>query len=89
MRPHGAVRAPRALLTDHRHPAPPEERPPWEEPAEEWAGPESLDPTPVWKQYVVLAVLSVVLLVALGAYCAATVTQPPPQALPRTSTAIL
>jgi hypothetical protein len=28
-----------------------------DQPVEQWAGPESLDPTPVWKQYVLVAVL--------------------------------
>lgn len=31
-----------------------------DQPTEHWAGPESLDPTPVWKQYVLIAVLLVV-----------------------------
>lgn len=72
MRPHGAVRAPRALLTEERPPPDGrwEGRPPWEEPAEEWTGPESLDPTPVWKQYIVLAALALVFLVMVGVYCA-------------------
>lgn len=28
-----------------------------DQPTEQWAGPESLDPTPVWKQYVLIALL--------------------------------
>lgn len=36
-----------------------------DQPVEQWAGPESLDPTPVWKQYLVVAILLVVGLVAL------------------------
>lgn len=34
-----------------------------DQPAEHWAGPESLDPTPVWKQYVLVAALTLVGLV--------------------------
>src|SRR6185436_1129677 len=34
-----------------------------DQPVEQWAGPESLDPTPVWKQYVLVAVLAIVSLV--------------------------
>jgi hypothetical protein len=26
-----------------------------DQPTEHWAGPESLDPTPVWKQYILVA----------------------------------
>lgn len=36
-----------------------------DQPTEHWAGPESLDPTPVWKQYVLIALLLVVGLVAI------------------------
>ncbi len=36
-----------------------------DQPAEHWAGPESLDPTPVWKQYVLIALLLVVGLVVI------------------------
>ncbi|HEU5288869.1 MAG TPA: hypothetical protein VFV20_10735 [Candidatus Limnocylindria bacterium] len=36
-----------------------------DQPAEHWAGPESLDPTPVWKQYALVALLLVVGLVVL------------------------
>ena len=36
-----------------------------DQPSEHWAGPESLDPTPVWKQYVLIAVLLLVALVAI------------------------
>ncbi|HEY6960169.1 MAG TPA: hypothetical protein VI814_15210 [Candidatus Limnocylindria bacterium] len=35
-----------------------------DQPTEQWAGPESLDPTPVWKQYLLVAIL---LVVGLGA----------------------
>ena len=34
-----------------------------DQPVEQWAGPESLDPTPVWKQYVLVALLAIVALV--------------------------
>lgn len=37
-----------------------------DQPPEHWAGPESLDPTPVWKQYIVVAVLLVLALVIIG-----------------------
>ena len=36
-----------------------------DQPAEHWAGAESLDPTPVWKQYVLIALLLVVGLVVV------------------------
>ncbi len=36
-----------------------------DQPAEHWAGPESLDPTPVWKQYVLVALLLLVGLLVL------------------------
>lgn len=36
-----------------------------DQPTEHWAGPESLDPTPVWKQYVLIALLLVVGLVVI------------------------
>jgi len=36
-----------------------------DQPVEQWAGPESLDPTPVWKQYILVALLFVVGLVAV------------------------
>lgn len=36
-----------------------------DQPTEHWAGPESLDPTPVWKQYVLVALLLVVGLVVI------------------------
>jgi hypothetical protein len=36
-----------------------------DQPVEHWAGPESLDPTPVWKQYLLVALLLVVGLVAV------------------------
>jgi hypothetical protein len=41
-----------------------------DQPVEQWAGPESLDPTPVWKQYLLVAAFVVValVLVAVVAY---------------------
>jgi hypothetical protein len=36
-----------------------------DQPVEQWAGPESLDPTPVWKQYVLVALLLVVGLIVV------------------------
>lgn len=41
-----------------------------DQPVEQWAGPESLDPTPVWKQYLLVAAFVVVALalVAVVAY---------------------
>ena len=38
-----------------------------DQPAEHWAGPESLDPTPVWKQYVLIAALLLVGLIVVVA----------------------
>lgn len=38
------------------------------EPVEQWAAPESLDPTPVWKQYLVVTVLGLGLVLAAAAY---------------------
>ena len=38
-----------------------------DQPVEQWAGPESLDPTPVWKQYILVALLLVVGLVVVVA----------------------
>jgi hypothetical protein len=38
-----------------------------DQPVEHWAGPESLDPTPVWKQYLLVALLLVVGLVVIVA----------------------
>jgi hypothetical protein len=41
-----------------------------DQPVEQWAGPESLDPTPVWQQYLLVAAFVVIalVLVALVAY---------------------
>ena len=36
-----------------------------DQPVEQWAGPESLDPTPVWKQYVLVAALLAVGLIVV------------------------
>src|SRR4029077_19254301 len=37
-----------------------------DQPVEQWAGPESLDPTPVWKQYLLVAAFVLVALVLLA-----------------------
>lgn len=52
-----------------------------DQPVEQWAGPESLDPTPVWKQYVLVAALLavgliVVLIAAVPALAPGFVTPP-------------
>ena len=47
-----------------------------DQPVEQWAGPESLDPTPVWKQYVLVALL---LALALVVVLATSVTSLAPQ----------
>jgi len=52
-----------------------------DQPAEHWAGPESLDPTPVWKQYLLVAALLavglvVILVVAVAALAPSFVTPP-------------
>ena len=52
-----------------------------DQPVEQWAGPESLDPTPVWKQYVLVALLFVlglivVVIVAVTALAPMFVTPP-------------
>jgi Rieske Fe-S protein len=41
------------------------------EPPEHWAPPESLDPTPVWKQYALVGLLLIAFLAAITAYVAA------------------
>ena len=53
-----------------------------DQPVEHWAGPGSLDPTPVWKQYLVVAVFVVValVLVAVVAYSALAVELATPPA---------
>ncbi len=38
------------------------------EPPEQWAPAESLDPTPVWKQYALIALLGLAFVTAVGAY---------------------
>lgn len=43
------------------------------EPPEHWAPPESLDPTPVWRQYVLVALLVVGIVVIVVAYVTAAV----------------
>ena len=52
-----------------------------DQPTEHWAGPESLDPTPVWKQYALVALLLlvgliVVVIVAVAALAPAFATPP-------------
>jgi hypothetical protein len=52
-----------------------------DQPAEHWAGPESLDPTPVWKQYLLVAALLavglvVIVIVAVAALAPTFVTPP-------------
>ena len=53
-----------------------------DQPVEQWAGPESLDPTPVWKQYLLVAAFVVValVLVAFVAYSALAVELATPPA---------
>ena len=53
-----------------------------DQPTEHWAGPESLDPTPVWKQYLLVAafVLIALVLVVFGAYSALAVELATPPA---------
>ncbi len=55
------------------------------EPPEHWAPAESLDPTPVWKQYVLVALLALAFVAAAGVYAYAAVLPDvvaPPAALP-------
>ncbi len=47
-----------------------------DQPVEQWSGPESLDPTPVWKQYILVALL---LALALVVVLATSVTSLAPQ----------
>ncbi len=53
-----------------------------DQPVEQWAGAESLDPTPVWKQYILVAgsVLAALVLVAAVAYSALAVELATPPA---------
>lgn len=53
-----------------------------DQPVEQWAGPESLDPTPVWKQYLLVAafVLLALVLVTVVAYSALAVELATPPA---------
>jgi hypothetical protein len=56
-----------------------------DQPPEHWAPPESLDPTPVWKQYVLVAVLlflSLGLIAAVSAFALAAQLVPPPAVVP-------
>lgn len=55
------------------------------EPVEHWAGPESLDPTPVWKQYLVVIFLAVTIFAFAGVYAYAALLPDlvtPPAAIP-------
>ncbi len=53
-----------------------------DQPVEQWAGAESLDPTPVWKQYILVAgfVLAALVLVAVVTYSALAVELATPPA---------
>ena len=56
-----------------------------DQPPEHWAGPESLDPTPVWKQFALIGVflfLGLVLLVGVAAFAAAPQLVTPPALVP-------
>jgi hypothetical protein len=56
-----------------------------DQPPEHWAGPESLDPTPVWKQFALVGVfllVGLVLLVAVAAFAAAPQLVTPPALVP-------
>lgn len=55
------------------------------EPTEHWAPPDSLDPTPVWKQYVLVALLALAFVALAGVYAYVAVLPDvvtPPAALP-------
>ncbi len=54
-----------------------------DQPPEHWAGPESLDPTPVWKQYLLVAAFSLlaIVLVAAVAYASLAVQLATPPAV--------
>ncbi|MGH2796830.1 MAG: hypothetical protein ACRDM0_03935 [Thermoleophilaceae bacterium] len=56
-----------------------------DQPPEHWAGPESLDPTPVWKQYLLVALLlafSLVLIGVVAAFSLAPYLAEPPALVP-------
>jgi hypothetical protein len=56
-----------------------------DQPAEHWAGPESLDPTPVWKQYLLVAALlavGLVVIVVVGVAALAPTFVTPPAVVP-------
>ena len=56
-----------------------------DQPPEHWAGPESLDPTPVWKQFALIGVfllLGLVLLTGVAAFAAAPQLVTPPALVP-------
>jgi hypothetical protein len=55
-----------------------------DQPVEHWAGPESLDPTPVWRQYLIVAafvLVALVLVVAVGYSALAVELATPPATL--------
>ena len=56
-----------------------------DQPPEHWAGPESLDPTPVWKQFALIGIflfLGLVLLAGVAAFAAAPQLVAPPALVP-------
>ena len=56
-----------------------------DQPVEQWAGPESLDPTPVWKQYLLVALLlfvGLVVVVAVSVTALAPMFVTPPALVP-------
>jgi len=56
-----------------------------DQPPEHWAGPDSLDPTPVWKQFALIGIflfLGLVLLVGVAAFAAAPQLVTPPALVP-------
>jgi hypothetical protein len=56
-----------------------------DQPPEHWAGPESLDPTPVWKQFALIGIflfLGLVLLAGVAAFAAAPQLVTPPALVP-------
>jgi len=56
-----------------------------DQPPEHWAGPDSLDPTPVWKQFALIGIflfLGLVLLAGVAAFAAAPQFVTPPALVP-------
>ncbi len=56
-----------------------------DQPVEQWSGPESLDPTPVWKQYILVALLlfvGLVLVIAVSVTALAPLFVTPPALVP-------